>query len=81
MLDKLVVTGEFRGLREGNLVRIRSTYPEVSMEAGDIGIVLCKTLVPRSHDSEMFETFDPMVLVVSKGRRAYLSIDDVEIIE
>jgi hypothetical protein len=81
MIDKIVATGDFRGIREGQLVRVLVSYPFLSIREDAIGIVIGKTLIPRTLDPECCETYDPMVFVVSGGNRACLPVDDVEILE
>ena len=81
MIDKMVATCEFKGISEGNLVRVLVSYPFLAVREDSIVLVIGKVLVPRTLDSECCETYDPMVFVMSGDQRACLSVDDVEIVE
>jgi len=81
MIDKIVATGDFKGIREGHLVRVLVSYPFLTVREDTIGLVIGTTLVPRTLDPECCEIFDPMVFVVSGDQRFCLSVDDVEIVE
>ena len=76
MIDKKVVTGDFRGVKRGMLVRL--TESGGHSRRGDVALVLETVLIPRCVN--MNEHYDPMLVVLNRGSSARWPIEFVEII-
>jgi hypothetical protein len=76
VIDKKVVTGDFRGVKRGMLVRLTETGGY--SKRGDVALVLETVLIPRSVN--MQEHYDPMLVVLNRGSSARWPIEFVEII-
>lgn len=76
MIDKKVVTGDFRGVKRGMLVRL--TESGGHSKCGDVALVLDTVLIPRSVN--MQEHYDPLLVVLNRGAASRWPVEFVEII-
>ena len=75
MIDKRVVTGDFKGIKRGMLVRL--TEAGGHSKRGDIALVLETVLIPRTVN--MNEHYDPMLVVLNRGTSTKWPVEFVEI--
>lgn len=76
MIDKKVVTGDFRGVKRGMLVRLTETGGH--SKRGDVALVLETVLIPRNVN--MNEHYDPLLVVLNRGLTSRWPVEFVEII-
>jgi hypothetical protein len=72
MIDKSVVTCDFRGIKPGHLVRF---------EDGRVGIVMERFISSATLDEGHAEIFYPTLDVMLGSRRRHVHADDVEIVD
>lgn len=72
MIDKKVVTCDFRGIKPGHLVRF---------DDGRVGMVMDRFISSATLDEGHAEIFYPTLNVMLGSRRRYVHVDDVEIVE
>lgn len=73
MIDKKVVTLDFNGIKPNMLVRDKQT--------NQVGLCLDTMMVPNYLGEGHYETYDYAAVVLVKGRRAVLPIENLEICE
>jgi hypothetical protein len=79
MMDKRVVIGDFRGIKEGNLVHVK--FGSDFLPTGTVALV-----IDRSFNAMMFgegdaEYYDEVLVLLHRGKRHYVSVDDVELVD
>lgn len=76
MIDKHVVTHEFRGIRKGDIVRF--TRECIGVGRGDTALVIDRLVLPREYPNHESEHYDLMFIVVCRGIRLQVPVDSVE---
>ena len=77
MIDKKVVTGDFKGIKKGMLVKL--TQGSTFARQGDIALVLETTLVPRGHE-ETSEFYDPMLVILNRSLTSRWPVEFAEVV-
>jgi hypothetical protein len=72
MIDKKVITCDFRGIKPGHLVRF---------DDGRVGLVMERFISSASLDEGHAEIFYPTLNVMLGSMRKYVHVDDVEAVE
>ena len=80
MMDKRVLayTGDFRGVKAGDLVRLRSGISMHGFNPGDVALVVDRAANALMLGDGDGEYYDLILIVVNRGRRHHICIDDVE---
>jgi len=73
VIDKKVITGDFKGIKPNMLVRDKQTNL--------VGLCLDTMMVPNYLGEGHYEAYDYAAVVLVKGRRAVLPIENLEICE
>lgn len=73
MTDKKVITGDFKGIKPNILVRDKHT--------NQVGLCLDTLMIPNYMGEGHYEEYDHAAVVLLKGRRAVISIENLEICE
>ena len=77
MIDKKVVTGDFKGVKRGMLVRL--TESGGHSRQGDIALVLDTVLIPRSYERGV-ECYDPMLVILNRNASVQWPVDFIEVV-
>jgi hypothetical protein len=72
MIDKKVITCDFRGIKPGHLVRF---------DDGRVGLVMERFISSASLDEGHAEIFYPTLSVMLGSTRKYVHVDDIEAVE
>ena len=83
MMDKRVLayTGDFHGVKAGDLVKLRSGISMHDFKPGDVALVVdraANALMLGDGDSEYY---DLILIVLNRGRRCHICVEDVEKVE
>lgn len=73
MIDKKVVVSDFKGIKPNILVRDKQT--------NQVGLCLDTMMIPNYMGEGHYEAYDCAAVVLLKGRRAVLPIENLEICE
>jgi hypothetical protein len=77
VIDKKVVTGDFRGIKKGMLVKL--TQGSTFAKQGDIALVLETALVPRGLD-EPSVFYDPMLVILNRNTKSRWPVEFAEVV-
>ena len=78
MIDKKVVTGDFKGVKRGMLVRL--TESGGHSKQGDVALVLDTVLIPRVHERGV-EYYDPMLVILNRSASSHWPVDFIEVVQ
>jgi len=78
MLDKTVVMCDFKNIRSGMLVKIHEDWRDFDLDGGEVCLVLDRITIPRMMDEGHHESYDPGLLLLTKGKRTVVSVDAVK---
>ncbi len=79
MLDKRVVMGSFRGIKEGSLVRVKYGSPDLPV--GAIALVINRSLNAMMLGEGDREHYDEVLVLLHGGKRHHVSVSDVDIVK
>lgn len=79
MMDKRVLMhrGDFYDIKVGDLVRLRSGISVPGFKPGDVALVIDRVVNALMLGDGDGEYYDLILIVVNRGRRHHLCIDDV----
>jgi hypothetical protein len=77
--DKVVVSVDFMGIKPGHLVRF--VRNDLDARKGDVCLVVDRLIIDRSLGEGDHEICDPILVVLNRGRRAYVPVDAVRQVE
>lgn len=77
MIDEKVVMCDFKGIKEGMLVSIDSSWRDGS---GDIGLVLDRLTYAHMLGEGENESYDPMLVVLTDAGRRTVPVDVVTVV-
>jgi hypothetical protein len=78
MMDKQVVMGDFRGIKDGSLVRIK--YGSDDLPPESVALVLSRSLNAVMLGDGDREYYDEILVLLHRGKRHYVAVDDVELV-
>ena len=83
MMDKrvLMYTGDFRGVKTGDLVRLRSGISMHGFKPGDVALVIDRVANALMLGDGDGEYYDLILTILNRGRRYRIGIEDVEKVE
>lgn len=76
-MDKKVVMCDFRGIKEGMLVKIDNNWSDGD---GEVGLVLGRISFAHMLGEGADEAYDPMLLILSNGKRKTVPVDSVAVV-
>ena len=79
-MDKRVMmyTGDYRGIKAGDLVRLRRGISVHGFQPGDVALVIDRVANALMLGDGDREYYDLVFVVVNRGRQHHVSVDDVE---
>lgn len=82
-MDKRVMmyTGDFHGIKAGDLVRLKSGINVHGFQSGDVALVIDRVANALMLGDGDGEYYDLIFVVVNRGRRHHVSVQDVEKIQ
>ena len=78
MIDKKVVTGDFKGVKRGMLVRLTASGGH--SKQGDVALVLDTVLITRVHERGV-EYYDPMLVILNRSASTQWPVDFIEVVQ
>jgi len=79
MTDKRVVIGNFKGIKDGSLVHVKYGSPD--LPDGVIALVINRSLNAMMLGEGECERYDEVLVLLHGGKRHYVSVNDVDIVE
>jgi hypothetical protein len=81
MIDEKVVMCDFKGIKEGMLVRVDENWRDAYLTGGEFGVVLDRVTYPHMLGEGDHESYDAMLVILSGGRRIVVPAVSVSRIE
>jgi hypothetical protein len=77
MIDEKVVMCDFKGIKEGMLVRVDESWRDMHLNGGEFGVVLDRVTYPHMLGEGDHESYDAMLVVLLGGRRIVVPAESV----
>jgi hypothetical protein len=77
MIDEKVVMCDFKGIKEGMLVRVDENWRDMHLNGGEFGVVLDRVTYPHMLGEGDQESYDAMLIVLLGGRRIVVPAESV----
>ena len=78
MIDEKVVMCDFKGIKPGMLVKIDSDWGDGQ---GEVGLVLDRITYAHMLGEGANESYDPMLIILSRGTRMTIPVDSVTVVQ
>lgn len=78
MIDEKVVMCDFKGIKPGMLVKIDSDWSDGQ---GEVGLVLDRITYAHMLGEGANESYDPMLIILSRGSRMTIPVDSVTVVQ
>ena len=79
MMDKRVVIGDFRGIKEGSLVHVKYGSPDLPV--GAVALVINRSLNAMMLGDGDGERYDEVLVLLHGGKRHHVSVSDVDLVD
>jgi len=77
MIDEKVVMCDFKGIKEGMLVRVDESWKDMHLNGGEFGVVLDRVTYHHMLGEGDHESYDAMLIVLLGGRRIVVPAESV----
>lgn len=81
MMDKKVVMCDFKGIKEGMLVRVHDGWHDLPIKGGMVGVVIDRITYPHMTGEGELEFYDPMLIIVGPNGRKVVPVDVVSVLK
>lgn len=81
MMDKKVVMCDFKGIKEGMLVRVHDDWHDLEVSGGTMGVVIDRVTYPHMLGEGANEAYDPMLIILGPRGRQIIPVDAVTLID
>lgn len=78
-MDKRVVIGDFRGIKEGSLVHVKYGSPDLPV--GAVALVINRSLNAMMLGDGDGERYDEVLVLLHGGKRHHVSVSDVDLVD